>query len=102
MPLHLLITAQARTPHLARTSSLAIIRMELLVHVLEMRVGDVRIDLGGRDVGVAQQPLHTADVGAVHEQISRKAVSQRMGCNVFGNARQLGVLFYNPLNAAGG
>ena len=33
----------------------------------EMRVGDVSVDLGGADVGVAEHGLDATKIGAVHE-----------------------------------
>ncbi len=37
------------------------------MNFLEMRVGDVGINLGGGNVGVAEHGLDGANVGAVHE-----------------------------------
>ena len=41
--------------------------MEFAVDVTELAVGDMSVDLGGVDVGVAQEGLDTAEVGAVRE-----------------------------------
>ena len=35
----------------------------------EVLVGDVGVDLGGADVGVAEHALDGAEVGTVHEQV---------------------------------
>ena len=35
------------------------------VHVMEVLVGNVRVDLGGGDVSVTQQGLHGAEIGAI-------------------------------------
>lgn len=53
--------------------------MKLLVHFTELFVGDVGVDLGGGDIGVAEHHLHTADVGAIGEEIGRKGVAKHMG-----------------------
>ncbi len=49
--------------------------MEFFVNVAEVLVGDVGVDLGGGDVGVAEHALDGADVGAVHEQVSGERVA---------------------------
>lgn len=41
--------------------------MEFFVDFSEMRVGDVSVDLGGADVGMAEHSLDATKVGAVHE-----------------------------------
>ena len=41
--------------------------MELLVGFAEVTIGDVSVDLGGADIGVAEHVLDGAEVGAVHE-----------------------------------
>ena len=40
--------------------------MKLLVDFAEMRIGNMGIDLGRRDIGVSEQGLDRADVGAVN------------------------------------
>lgn len=40
--------------------------METVVDFFEMGVGDVGINLGGADVGVAEHRLYGAEIGAVH------------------------------------
>ena len=45
----------------------------------EMLVGDVGVDLGGGDVGVAKQSLDGTEIGAVHEQVSGEAVTEGVG-----------------------
>lgn len=40
-----------------------------------MLVGDVGVDLGGGDVGVAEHGLDGTNVGTVHEQVGSKAVA---------------------------
>ena len=48
------------------------------MNFFEVRVGNVGIDLGGADIGVAEHSLDGANIGAIHEKISRKAVTQSM------------------------
>ena len=48
--------------------------VKLLVHCSQVRIGDVRIYLGGGDIAVAKHGLDAAQVGSVHEQIG----SERM------------------------
>ena len=43
--------------------------MESFVNFLQVFVGDVSIDLGRGYVGVAQERLYAAKVGAIFEQI---------------------------------
>lgn len=40
--------------------------MKTFVNLLEVLVGDVGVDLGGRDIGVTEEGLDGAQVGAVH------------------------------------
>ena len=39
--------------------------MEIFMHIAELFVGDVGVNLGGGDAGVAKHGLHRTDVGAV-------------------------------------
>ena len=39
-----------------------------------MGVGDVGVDLGGGDVGMAEHGLDGAEVGAVHEEVGGEGV----------------------------
>ena len=48
----------------------------------QMHVGDVRVDLRGRDITVPEQRLHRTGVRAVLQKMSREAVSQRVWRNV--------------------
>ncbi len=58
------------------------------------------VNLGSRDIGMAQHGLDTTQVGAVHKQVSRKAVPQCMRRHVLGYARQFGVAANQPLDTA--
>ena len=46
--------------------------MKLFVHLAELFVGDVGVDLGRGDVGVSEHHLDTTNIGAVGEEIGRK------------------------------
>ena len=50
--------------------------MMLGMQCLEPRPRDVRVDLRRRDVGMAQQQLHDAQIGAVVQQMGRERVAQ--------------------------
>ena len=52
--------------------------MKLLVHLGEMRAVDVRVDLGGADVGVAQQLLDDAEVRAAFQKMRREGVPEHV------------------------
>src|SRR5881394_4082771 len=58
------------------TSSSA--RMVFCVELLEPLARDVRVDLRGRDVGVAEQELHHAKVGAVVDEVRREGMAQHV------------------------
>src|SRR3989344_500854 len=70
--------------------------MKLFMHVVKLFVGDVGIDLGGGNAGVAQHDLDGADVRAVAEQVGGEAVADDVRGDFLGNAGLDGVKFYNP------
>ena len=41
--------------------------------------GDVGVDLGGREVGVAEELLHCPEVGTAFEQVRSVGVAERVG-----------------------
>jgi hypothetical protein len=45
-------------------------------------LGDVGVDLGGRDVGVAQQGLDHPQVCAAFQQVGREGVAQDVGAHL--------------------
>src|SRR4029077_912056 len=51
-------------------------RVELAVHVVDHARRQVRVDLGRRDVDVAEHGLHRAQVRAALEQMAREGVAQ--------------------------
>jgi hypothetical protein len=46
----------------------------------------VRVDLGGRHVGVAEHLLHAAQVGAALQQVRGEAVPERVQADLAGHA----------------
>ena len=52
--------------------------MEVPHHGLHALVEHVGVDLRGGDVGVAEQLLHDAQVGAVLQQVAREGVAQHV------------------------
>ena len=67
-----------------------------------MLVGEVGVDLGGGDVGVAEEALDGAEVGAIHEEVGGEGVAHGVGGDFFGDAGELGILIDEALNGAGG
>ena len=53
--------------------------MEAVVEASQPLLVDVGVDLGGRDVGMAEHRLDRAEVGPVLEQVGREAVPQHVG-----------------------
>ena len=53
-------------------------RVERAIHALERRRRQVRVDLRGRDVGVAEHRLHRAQVGPALEQVAGERVAQHV------------------------
>ena len=52
--------------------------MMLRVQILQPLARDVGVDGGGGDVGMPQQHLHRAQIGAVVEQVRGEGVAQRV------------------------
>src|ERR1700758_87069 len=44
----------------------------------QMALGQMRVNLGGRDVAVAKHLLHRTQIGAAFQQMSREAMAKRM------------------------
>lgn len=63
---------------------------------------DVGVDLGGGDVGVAEEFLNDAKVGPVFEEVGREGVSEKVGVDVLFEAGFLGPFFDDLTNAGGG
>src|SRR5260370_17089641 len=53
-------------------------RMERAMDLAQMAAREMRINLGGRDVAMAEHLLHRAQVSAALQQMSREAMAQRV------------------------
>lgn len=76
--------------------------MKLLVDFFEVLVGDVSVDLCGRNISVAEHGLYGADVSTVHEEVGGEAMAQGMRGNVFGDAGHFGVFLDDAFDRARG
>ena len=52
--------------------------MIFAMHVFELCLVDVCVDLGGRHVGMSEQLLDDSQIGSASEQVGREAVPQGM------------------------
>jgi hypothetical protein len=59
--------------------------MEFLVDLAEALAGDVGVEFGSGDAGVAEEFLDDTKVGAVFEEVGGKGVTEHVGCNVAGD-----------------
>src|SRR5262245_22380578 len=75
---------------LAVAGSCAGPRVEGVVHAAEGGRWEVRVDLGRRDVGVAQHGLHGAEVGAVLQQVAGERVTKHVGRDAAAHAGHRG------------
>ena len=75
--------------------------MERLVHFAQLFVGEVRVDLRGGDVRVAEELLHGAEVGTVYEEIGGEAVAQEVRVDVVRDAGLFGARLDEALDSAG-
>ena len=57
------------------------------MHRFQTLLIDVRVNLGRRNVGVAEHLLNDPQVRAVAQQVRREAVPEQMRINVFFQAR---------------
>jgi deoxyinosine 3'endonuclease (endonuclease V) len=76
--------------------------VKFFVDVAEFAVGYVGVNLGSGNIGVAKHALHSAQVGAVAKKVGRERVTQNVRGNLFLNAAENGVFFYNSLDMPGG
>ena len=67
-----------------------------------MSVGDVGVNLGGGNVGMAKHGLDGTNVGAIHEKVGGERMAQGMGADVFGDTGEASVFFDDAGDAAGG
>jgi hypothetical protein len=71
------------------------VRVRLVIQLAATPIGYVRVQLGGREVGVAEHLLHAAEVRAAFEKMGRERVAQqvrmdaaRLETGLFGSAAQ--------------
>ena len=76
--------------------------MKAFVNFAKVGIGDVSVDLGGGNVGVTEERLDRAQVGAVHKEVGSKTVTQSMWSDMFGDAGVASVSLDDALNAARG
>ena len=74
--------------------------MKAFMDAFKVRVGNVRIDLRGGDVTVAEHGLHATQIGSVHQKVGCEGMPQCMRTDVLGNACQQCVMTDQPLHAA--
>ncbi len=65
------------------------------MHSFKPLLIDMRIDLRGRNIGVAQHLLDNPQIGAVSEQMGREAVSEKVRVNVLLQSGPLRVFFHD-------
>ena len=70
-------------------------RMKLSMHGFKPLLVDMRIDLRGGNIGVAQHLLDDPQIGAVPEQMRRETVPEKMWINIFLQTGAARVLFYD-------
>ena len=58
--------------------------MRVEVHVAATAVRDLRVELGRREVGVAEHLLDAAQIGAPFEQVRRERMAQEMRMHAAG------------------
>lgn len=76
--------------------------MEFFDHCLEAAFFNVGVDLCGRDIGVPEEFLDHAQVGASAQQVRGKAVAHEVWIDIRFDARSGGVLFDELADAWGG
>ena len=64
-----------------------------------MWVGDVSVNLGGANVGMAEESLNGANVGAVHKEIGRERMTKSVRRDVLGDAGCMCVFFDHAFDA---
>src|SRR3989344_4483375 len=74
--------------------------VEFFMHLAEVFVSYVRVDLRSGYVGVAKERLHRAEVGAVFEQVGGKAMAYHVGRDLARDAGFDCVALNNPFYRA--
>ena len=88
--------------NLCRSSSDTLqVALKLVVHFLEMRVGHVGVDLGGRRIIKTKHRLNRAQVGTIHQQVGGERVAQGVGSDMLSDAGCLSIFADDSLDRAG-
>ncbi len=61
--------------------------MMLLIHILQPIQRQVRVDLRGRNIGMAEDRLHRAQVGAVFHHVGGATVAQHVRTGIASRTR---------------
>ncbi len=73
--------------------------MELFVDRFEALLIHVGVDLGGGDIGVAEEFLNDSEVGAILQEMGGKGMAEEVGVDVLIDPGLLGALFDNLADA---
>ena len=76
--------------------------MEFVVNLFEMMIRDVGIDLGGRNIGVAEQGLNRTKVCAIHEKVRSEGMPERVWTDMLGDAGHASIFFDDAFDRASG
>ena len=68
-------------------------RVKTPVNLLEPLRIDVRIDLGGRDIGVTEHFLHLTQIRSTRQQVCGEAVAERVRTDTSRGTRSPRILF---------
>lgn len=68
---------------------------------LEAFLVDVSVNLGGGNIGVAEEFLNDPEVGAIFQEVRGKGVAEKVGVDVLINAGGLGAFLDDLANADG-
>ncbi len=74
--------------------------VKTIMDFFEVGIGNVGIDLGGRNVGMPKHSLNRAEIGAIHEEVGSKTVTKCMRRNVFCNSREFSIFLDDALDRA--
>ena len=77
-------------------------RVGLAVGFFQALDGDVGVDLGGGDAGVAEEGLNAAEIGAGVEHVGGEGVAQFVGADVKGDGGVAEVFFEEVTDGDGG
>jgi hypothetical protein len=72
------------------------------VHVAKVLLIDMRVDLGGRDIGVSEQFLDDAEIGSVAEKVGGEGMPQEVRVNIRLDPGHLRPLLHDLPDTGGG